>query len=59
MPKTRNDVDYVAHAEPWCRGECVRDDPHRHGFSCDRNCEKCKAICHPDCPAYEETKDEG
>lgn len=42
------------HQEPDCHDEnCNYQDPHKHGFACDKSC-ICEGQCHPDCPAHAE-----
>lgn len=48
------------HREPDCLGynRCRVMEPHKHGFACDKTCNECWGLCHPDCPANESIKKE-
>lgn len=41
------------HDEPDCLGynRCTYQEAHKHGFACDKTCNECWAVCHPNCPA--------
>ncbi|ASR80027.1 hypothetical protein SEA_ARCADIA_64 [Arthrobacter phage Arcadia] len=43
----------TVHEEPRCLGfnRCKYMEPHNHGFECDKTCEECWGLCHPECPA--------
>lgn len=52
----KSQVPGAIHEEPQCLGynRCTYLEPHKHGFECDKTCEECWGICHPNCPANNE-----
>lgn len=54
--KTAFKAGPIIHQEPRCTDNptCSYQEPHRHGFACDKSCTLCEGKCHFDCPAHEE-----